>query len=130
MTLPQLSPENRATLERLGLLRYADRTFPLLQIDDLEVLLSAVRAEGKAGWQPIESAPRDGSYVDLWVHHAHRPVSDGFRIPDCTWANGEWIYEDRDNAVRACAFGKIASHWKPDMRFVGPSPKLSEKGRP
>lgn len=33
-------------------------------------------------WQPIASAPRDGSLIDLWV--------DGERLPDCFWFTPEW----------------------------------------
>lgn len=28
-------------------------------------------------WQPMDTAPRDGTYIDLWA--------DNERIPDCAW---------------------------------------------
>lgn len=35
-----------------------------------------------AGWWPIESAPQDGTQVDLWVSWQGRE----FRVADCGWA--------------------------------------------
>lgn len=36
-------------------------------------------------WQPIESAPRDGTLVDLW----HK---DGFRLTDTWWDDEDEIW--------------------------------------
>lgn len=44
----------------------------------LEVLPGAV----ESGWRPIETAPKDGSLVDLWV--------GGHRVPDCHWTGVIW----------------------------------------
>lgn len=40
-------------------------------------------------WQPIETAPRGGAPVDLWVH---RPgtIPDGLRVTDAYWLAGAW----------------------------------------
>lgn len=35
------------------------------------------------GWQPIETAPRDGTYVDVW------DTSNG-RTTDVKWDHGAW----------------------------------------
>ena len=32
-------------------------------------------------WQPIETAPRDGTVIDLWA--------EGFRFADCMWGKPE-----------------------------------------
>ena len=37
-------------------------------------------------WQPIETAPKDGSCVDLWIQH----LSTGYRLPDCQFKDGKW----------------------------------------
>lgn len=34
-------------------------------------------------WQPIETAPRDGTVIDLWVTERGYP---GERITDCQWS--------------------------------------------
>jgi hypothetical protein len=46
-------------------------------------------------WQPIATAPRDGTPVDLWIKS---PWSDGARITDCTWCTCEkrWGCADGD----------------------------------
>jgi hypothetical protein len=32
---------------------------------------------GTSPWRPIETAPRDGTLIDIWC--------DGERLPDCCW---------------------------------------------
>lgn len=69
-------------------------------------------------WKTIESAPRDGSYVDLWTD-----TGGGERLIDCIYRNGRWMYWVPDG------FGDgeyevvpgIASHW-----MVVPEPPESE----
>lgn len=46
--------------------------------------LTALEASGRAvvpGWQPIESAPKDGTVVDLWLGNDEDP----HRRTDCYW---------------------------------------------
>lgn len=35
-------------------------------------------------WQLIETAPKDGTLIDLWSDTADD------RFPDCKWKDGEW----------------------------------------
>jgi len=39
-------------------------------------------AQPPEGWRPIETAPKDGSMVDLW--------QGGERWPNCYWEGGMW----------------------------------------
>lgn len=62
-------------------------------------------------WLPIETAPRDGTLIDLWV--------DGRRLPDCKWWTSD--FEDdwsewRQQYAEADSFFPISgdpTHWMP-----------------
>jgi hypothetical protein len=76
-----------------------------------------------SAWRPIESAPRDGTRVDLWAAERERYVNE--RITDCRWKAGRWthhrtIYDDETDDDMHEVFN--ASHWRPL-----PSPPLSAK---
>ncbi len=50
-----------------------------------------------SNWQPIESAPKDGSFVDLWVFchdpawsPEHSGIEHGNRLVDCRWLEDSW----------------------------------------
>jgi hypothetical protein len=65
-------------------------------------------------WHPIETAPRDGTYVDLW-HKKNR------RISDAVWhgCNNEWQYGEDDYKEES-----EFSHWMSIPN--GPDPTSSE----
>ena len=42
------------------------------------------------GWQPIESAPRDGTFVDLWYPGNGDSASPPRRIANCRWSEAAW----------------------------------------
>lgn len=74
-----------------------------------------IRADLVPQWHPIETAPKDGTAVDLWVI---RPARPGRRYPDCIWDGEDWVL-DRDRA-RIISIGAIdcndiplirATHW-------------------
>ena len=46
---------------------------------------AAAKAEAPQ-WQPIESAPKDGTIVDLWC----RRGDDEFRFVNCRWGQPTW----------------------------------------
>lgn len=69
-----------------------------------------------SNWQSIETAPKDGRSVDLWVR-------DGGRVPDCKWMvphlprRGEklpeqWCIYDRYYG-EWLEMGFEPSHWMP-----------------
>lgn len=41
-------------------------------------------------WQPIETAPKDGTKVDLWVITRGCYENKDERIPDASWEDGGW----------------------------------------
>ena len=47
-------------------------------------------------WQPIETAPKDGKALDLWVvctDSAWRPDGECARVTDARWSNGKWVFD-------------------------------------
>jgi len=64
-------------------------------------------------WQPIETAPKDGTVIDLWDgHYKHRVVNA--RWANHYWMNGvpirekSWGSNDRDGP-----FCDKPTHWMP-----------------
>lgn len=41
-------------------------------------------------WQPIETAPKDKKFVDLWVTYNCFGKERGDRFTDCYWWEGKW----------------------------------------
>jgi hypothetical protein len=84
-------------------------------------------------WQPIETAPRDGTKVDLWIRNVGW---SGYRVTDCFWGcvgsgavlrpftgqeNG-WYYQVPGERIM---IDKTPTHWM----LVEP-PHLDDKARP
>jgi len=73
-----------------------------------EVGIKAAIAEHEARKrQGMETAPKDGTKIDLWTENG--------RIADCWWSNGYWVHWwmggfDQMGAYR---IGEIPTHWMP-----------------
>jgi len=96
---------------------------PVEQVQRWADTLSALGGRPETGWQPIATAPKDGTHIDLWAK-AWSPAFDKFfyqRFPDCVWMAGDsmcnrapyWLNLDKD---------WCPTHWQPL-----PSPPLQEQ---
>lgn len=63
-------------------------------------------------WLPIESAPRDGTRIDLWFAG---PRNTGDRRPDCRFGDGMWLcdYGDQGDGDARFYIDDEATHWMP-----------------
>ena len=56
--------------------------------------LARAAIEAMPGWQPIKSAPRDGTKIDLWITPPPGALTTGrySRVADCWYADGRWWF--------------------------------------
>lgn len=85
---------------------------------ETRILSALVNAEADADvverWQPIDTAPRDGTPVDLWgVNHLH-PRKTGRRATDVTWGRvRDWLGNERDDWQHGQGDDFEPTHWCP-----------------
>ncbi len=58
-------------------------------------------------WQPIETAPRDGTSVDLWIESGR----GGYRLENHCFINGSW--RDENGLPFGNPVTSSATHWMP-----------------
>lgn len=60
-------------------------------------------------WQPIATAPKDGTVVDLWVNGIGRFTNCVYRDDDDWW----WYWTDNLATGLWCPLALVPSHWLP-----------------
>lgn len=100
--------------------RVACQDFGMQQDDILDQQLeAALTAALAAMWQPIETAPKDGSKVDVWVTPPARSLSTGGygRVSDCWFSRGSWWFYDETKYASDPANCRSevwnVTHWMP-----------------
>ena len=76
------------------------------------------RVRAETDWQDIATAPRDGSFIDIWFAPQTDTGKDliACRVPNCSWEDGNW-YTDRNVRI----WGRV-THWRP----LPPPPAIRE----
>ncbi len=91
-------------------------------------LLSRPAARGGDDlWQPIETVPRDGTLVDLWLVYGSAPHYEGMRFPQCLWRNGEW-YSNFGHMGQTFPLKGNPTHWRLLPDDPGKSPTIPQAG--
>ena len=71
------------------------------------VALRSRQAPQASGWQPIETAPKDGTEVWLGRKAKRNARHEGWRIPFCHYQDGTW-YDDEGLGIP-----DDPTHWMP-----------------
>lgn len=74
-----------------------------------QILAALSHPPGRGEWQPIETAPRDWTPIDLYV------LGVG-RVANCVWADG------RDQWIKKSVYGVTEIHLKPSHWMLVPTP--------
>lgn len=68
------------------------------------------------GWEPIETAPKDGTKVDLWMRIDASPMSmgwsDEFRVPEAWFEVDRWFHY-RERGAKSELLTRYITHWMP-----------------
>lgn len=65
-------------------------------------------------WQPIETAPRDGTRIDLWGRNLLHYAKRGERIVNVDWGTvRDWMGCEREDWRHGRGEGFRPTHWMP-----------------
>lgn len=107
-----------------------DNGFSHAGLLDFARALLAASAAGQVGWQPIETAPKDGTVIDLWVGGDHRRTSCYWGRPHhCCGEMGSYCDSEWHDLVEGwvgdlnepLGVFTAPTHWMP----LPPSPAMS-----
>lgn len=94
---------------------------PQSQIESLQRALAESQRElaELCAWQPIETAPKDGTRVDLWIPRDAKGNDGGAHLAsDCEYVDGRWML----NGDFDMPWFQEATHWRPLL--VAPGAEL------
>lgn len=85
-----------------------------VELESLECCAKSQPRATDTGWQPIETAPKDGTRVDLWVVQLREQPH---RVPNCAWETGKFGACWRDSLGRIAEYTQVlhATNRPPDM---------------
>ena len=84
-------------------------------------------------WETMESAPKDGTQVDLWCRAPGLSSGPG-RTPDCWYSDGYWWrYDDQYGGAQCRSRVHDATHWmstpEPPLNRPDEHPHTAKEGR-
>lgn len=79
---------------------------------DTKEVFEEYKNSKKSGWQPINTAPKDGTKVDLWVKSKWYGYH---RVPDCSWDNHyqTFIFFTENGFFSVEEEYGVPTHWRP-----------------
>lgn len=91
----------------------------LTMIDERDKRITRMEAQiERVQWQPIETAPKDGTVIDLWV----KAIDHEFRAVDFRWDDREpdWVHDGTDHVLSDTymGVGLHAIYWKEPQDVV------------
>jgi hypothetical protein len=95
--------------------------------DNKALIIAALRAPAPSAWQPIETAPKDGTFIHVWFpDNGDGPPSQCLTcswklLPESGLTKGAWFAQSGGRAFRMDG----ATHWMP---INGPSLPSSDRG--
>jgi hypothetical protein len=86
-----------------------------VSLDALARAAIAALPQSPGGWQPIETAPKDGTEIDVWVDIPASPSTfgwpDSFRLMEAYCKDGTWLY--RVHGKERLIDPAYITHWRP-----------------
>lgn len=89
---------------------------------DMVAAFAAEQAPEREGWQPIATAPRDGSVFDVWIPSFAEP-GKGYRVADLQMCPDGRLY--RHSRLNLAELARWPTHWMPLPTAPRPSPAAS-----
>lgn len=84
---------------------------------DFDAIAAALSTTNDSGWQPIETAPKDGTPILVWAPDDDFSAMSGIDL--IWWDLGQWLFSV------AISYGGRPTHWMPvpvapaDVKAVG-----------
>lgn len=89
--------------------------YGVLQSSYIDIIAEAFMDErNRCRWLSIETAPKDGTVIDLWGVHRLQLILPGWRVPNAMWGR---VYDFNGGSTDGWVHGEIdaftPTHWMP-----------------
>ena len=124
-----LGPCTQAELDAFEGLDSKSKQLFLMWVERAQKAEAALGA-AQAAWQPIETAPKDGHKIDLWVTPPKGALTTGDygRVSDCWHSDGKWWFYDETKYASDSANCR-SEVWNVTHWMSRPTPPISSTNR-